>query len=135
MPQPLSNLADNRRLVTLAARSGLGRPTNSRWPGLDVSGPQIALAIDGEGVEAAILHPEPRLDRRAHDFGARRPCLPPRLTQPGGHERHGPPGGEGVALHLDQGDRTRREAAVVVEDRIDAVLPALVGQAALGARA
>ncbi len=42
---------------------------------------------------------------------------------------HGPVGGEGVALHLDQRDGPIREAAVGVEDGILAVLPALVGQA------
>ncbi|MNN49177.1 hypothetical protein D3C81_1636870 [compost metagenome] len=45
----------------------------------------------------------------------------------------GLPGGEGVALDLQQGDRPLGEATVAVEDRVLGVFPALVGQAGVGA--
>ena len=45
--------------------------------------------------------------------------------------RHRPARGVYVALHFDQRDRSLRHAAVGVEHRIDAVFPALVGEAAL----
>ncbi len=38
-------------------------------------------------------------------------------------------GGMGIGLDLGQGDRRLGQAAIVMEDRIGAVLPALVGQA------
>ena len=44
----------------------------------------------------------------------------------------GPPGSVNIGLHLDEGDRTFRQTAVGMEDRVVAVLPPLIGQALSG---
>ena len=90
------------------------------------------VAVDGDAVEAEVLHPEPGLDPLAHGLGPLIPDLGARPPQTAQHERHGAEGGERVALHLRQRHRPLGKAAVLVEDRVNAVLPALVGKAGGG---
>ncbi|MND95557.1 hypothetical protein D3C80_878150 [compost metagenome] len=88
--------------------------------------------VEGNGVEVLILHPETVLDQGAHSLSPRPPLCGAVITQQGAHVRQGLPGGEGVALDLQQGDGPLREAAVAVEDGVLAILPALIGQPGLG---
>ncbi len=93
---------------------------------------QLAGAVDGDAIAAEVFHPEAPFDRLAQLFGPRPPARGgDAVASPFGETGHLAIGGEGVALHLDQGHRALREASVGVEDGVGAVLPALVGQAAL----
>src|SRR5260221_7893414 len=86
-----------------------------------------ALAVDRHGIVATLFDPEARLHRLAHDLCPRRPGPRPRRPEPTGDHGHRSPGGESIALNLHQGDGAAGQGAVVMEDRILAVLPALVG--------
>ncbi len=112
MPQPELKPAPSSWSVTRSARSGAGRPVNSRWPGFEVRtrqgwpAPSRAMRVD-----AQVLDPEALLDRRAQSLGPaaqRRAVVGVAAAR--GEVGHGPEGGVDVALHLDQRDRARRRS-------------------------
>ncbi|MNI08814.1 hypothetical protein D3C73_618630 [compost metagenome] len=92
----------------------------------------LPVAVQGDGVEALVLHPVAVLDQGAQRLGPVRPFESATVAKYGAHLGQRLPGGEGVALDLQQGDRPLGKAAVGVEDGVFRVLPALVRQASVG---
>ena len=87
---------------------------------------RVSVPVQGDGVEALILHPEPVFHEEADLMRLILPGLGAGIPHHGADFTHGQPGGVGVALNLEQGDRSLREAAILVEDGIFRILPALV---------
>src|SRR5439155_23997157 len=95
----------------------------------------LLLGIEREGVEAEVLAPELRLERRPERtrLGAQ-PRRALRLAEDVEDLRHAHPRVEDVALELAQRLRLPDLAAVGVDDRVDRVLPPHVLVALRGAR-
>ena len=89
------------------------------------------VAVERQHVGAELLVPEGLVEAVAQLGGAavHRGHLLVAALEAAGDRGGGAPGGVGVGLHLDQRDRAAGERAVGVEDRVVAVLPALVDQA------
>ena len=91
-----------------------------RAPGSTIKRPRIVA----EG-----LDPEALLNRGAQPLGSCTPCCTPGVfTALSRQRRHREQRGVGVALHFDHRDRSARQAAVSVRDRVATVLPTLVSQ-------
>ena len=138
MPQPdhISGCC-SRRATTLAARSGGTMPHHSRCPGLLATLQMGALlAIEAVGIEPLRLVPEHGVEPGEQRV---RLCCQGRrllwLVHRQEHLGHAAPGRVDVALQLTQRFRANDLAAVRIDHRVAAVLPADVLIALAGPRA
>ncbi len=94
---------------------------------------QFAVAIERDAVEAGLFHPVLFFDALT-DFLRTFAVLLGRIVQAPqlGEMSHRVECRARIRLHFDECDRTVGEAAIGVEDRIVAVLPALIGETAIG---
>ena len=132
MPQPEKEEGCIRSAITRAGARGKRDAGDQRVAGVGGAHPAGALlAVERQHVGAERLVPEALVEAGAELGGAaghRRHLLVAAL-EAAGDGGGGAPGAVGVGLHLHQRHRAAGEGAVGVEDRVVAVLPALVDQA------
>src|SRR5436190_11158606 len=90
---------------------------------------QRALAIERDAVKIQLGHPESRFDRLSQRLGTVAPSTRRVVVAaPGGKLGHRQSRGEYVSLDFYQGYGSRRNAAIGMKHRVDAVFPPLVGK-------